>query len=223
VLFCEPAIAAPRQAGALQPVTAIPNIASERSGQYYILLLKWSVDVSMGAVKARVTYLDPPLYLAWLRQSSPDIDQAAFEKGLSGFPETLRFRVAYQAAERSAIHAKEWKLTLETPDGGAVEAKEGKRIQPADLKSGPNGDFWEDDWDYRFEVPAGFLATAKGFAVTLSGPAGSGKAVWTFGAVESASASADGYVVYLGGILSGLSLILLAALFATRPPNPSIQ
>ena len=56
------------ESDAIHPSTAIPNVAAEASGQYYILFLKWSRDVSVGPVTARATYLDPPLYLAWLRQ-----------------------------------------------------------------------------------------------------------------------------------------------------------
>ena len=201
----------------------MPNVASEPHGQYYILLLKWSRDIAMGAVKARATYLDPPLYLAWLRQTDPKIDQAAFEQKLDGFPRTLRFRVAYQAAERSAIHAKEWKATLLGPDGAAIPAGAGNRAAPVDLKSGADGDHWEDVWDYQFETPDGFLKTAsKGFSLALAGPAGGGKAAWTFGEVESASVRADGYVVYLGAALSALSVALLGALYVTRPPRQTL-
>ena len=206
----------------LQPTETIPNVSSEVPDQYYILLLKWSRDVTIGPVTARVTYLDPPLYLAWIRQSSPQIDQASFEQKLSGFPRILRFRVAYQAADRGAIHAKEWKLTLRG-GGAAVQASEGHRIAPADLKSGANGDYWEDDFDYQFAVPRGFLASArKGFAVSLSSPSGNGKATWAFGAIATAPASGDDYVVYLGGVLSIVCVALLVGLFVTRPPRASV-
>jgi len=207
----------------LQPTEAIPKVSSEAPEQYYILLLKWSRDVAIGPVTARVTYLDPPLYLAWLRQSSPEIDQASFEQKLSGFPRILRFRAAYQAADRGAIHAKEWKLALRGAGGAAIQATEGRRIAPADLKSGPNGDYWEDDFDYQFAVPKGFLASArKGFTVSLSGPAGNGKATWAFGAVATAPASGDSYVVYLGVVLSIVCIALLVGLFVTRPPHASV-
>jgi hypothetical protein len=207
----------------LHPGVTLPAVAGEQTGQYYILLLKWSRDVAIGPVTARATYLDPPLYLAWLRQASPDIDQVAFEQKIVGFPKTLRFRVAYQATDRGSLHAKDWKVTLRTPDGASIPATAGKRIAPADLKSGPNGDFWEDDWDYEFAAPDGLLTTAsKGFSLALSGPAGEGKANWIFGVTQSAATLDDGYVVYLGGILTGLCVALLAALYLTRPPRPSI-
>ena len=211
------------ESDAIHPSTAIPNVAAEASGQYYILFLKWSRDVSVGPVTARATYLDPPLYLAWLRQESPNIDQADFEQKIAGFPKVLRFRVAYQATDRASLHAKDWKVTLQTPEGTSIAAAAGKRIAPADLKSGPNGDFWEDDWDYQFPAPEGLLAnSSKGFSLLLTSPAGEGKVNWSFGATQAAAAAADGYVVYLGSILSGLCLALLAALYLTRPPRASI-
>lgn len=215
--------AARADTGSLEPRATVPEVASESPGQYYILLLKWSRDLVMGAVKARVTYLDPPLYLAWLRQTDPNIDQGAFEQKLDGFPKTLRFRVAYQATERGAIHAKEWKATLLTPDGTAIPASAGKRIAPVDLKSGADGDTWEDVWDYQFKAPDAFLKSAsQGFSIALAGPAGKGTAAWAFGAAESASAPADGYVVYLGAALSALSAALLVALYVTRPPRQTL-
>ena len=211
------------ESDAIHPSTAIPNVAAEASGKYYILFLKWSREVLVGPVTARATYLDPPLYLAWLRQESPNIDQAAFEQKIAGFPKVLRFRVAYQATDRASLHAKDWKVTLQTPEGTSIAAAAGKRIAPADLKSGPNGDFWEDDWDYQFPAPEGLLAnSSKGFSLLLTGPAGEGKVNWSFGATQAAAAAADGYVVYLGSILSGLCLALLAALYLTRPPRASI-
>ena len=98
-------------------------------------------------------------------------------------------------------------MTLQTPEGTSIAAAAGKRIAPADLKSGPNGDFWEDDWDYQSPVPEGLLAnSSKGFSLLLTGPAGEGKVNWSFGATQAAAAAADGYVVYLGSILSGLCL-----------------
>jgi hypothetical protein len=211
------------ESDAFHPSTTIPNITAEASGQYYILFLKWSRDVLIGPVTARSTYLDPPLYLAWLRQQTPTIDQAAFEQKIDGFPKIVRFRVAYQATDRASLHAKEWKVTLQTAEGTRISAAGGKRIAPADLKSGPNGDFWEDDWDYEFPAPEGLLAdSSKGFSLLLSGPAGEGKVNWSFGATQTASTTADGYVVYLGSILSGLCIALLAALYLTRPPRASI-
>ena len=221
-------VSAPLRASAaepegLHPGTTMPTVAAEPRGQYYILLLQWSRDVAIGPVTARATYLDPPLYLAWLRQGSPDVDQAAFEQAMAGFPTTLRFRVAYQAAERGSLHAKDWTVALQAADGTNIPATAGKRIAPADLKSGPNGDFWEDDWDYTFAVPEGPLsASGKGFTLCLAGPAGEGKANWTFGATQNAATSADGYVVYLGSVLTALCVALLAALYVTRPPRPSI-
>ncbi len=208
---------------ALHPSATIPNVAAAPSGQYYILLLKWSRDVVIGPVTARATYLDPPLYLAWLRRESPDIGQEAFAQKLADFPKTVRFRVAYQAADRGVLHAKDWKVALLGPNGASVPAAAAKRIAPADLKSGPNGDFWEDDWDYEFAAPEGLLAPAsKGLGLALSGPAGAGEADWTFGAGPTAAAPADGYVVYLGAILSGLCVALLAVLYLTRPPRSSL-
>ena len=216
-------LAARADTGSLEPRTTTPKVASEPQGQYYIQLLKWSRDLAIGAVKVRVTYLDPPLYLAWLRQTDPNIDQAAFEKKLDGFPKMLRFRVAYQATERGAIHAKEWKATLLTPDRTAIPASVGKRIAPVDLKSGADGDYWEDVWDYQFKTPDEFLKTAsKGFSIVLAGPAGEGRVAWTFGAAQSASVRADGYVFYLGAALSVLSVALLAVLYITRPPPQTL-
>ena len=213
-------VAAP---AALHPTLTIPHVADQPAGQYYILLLQWSRDVAIGAVTVRVTYLDPPLYLGWLRQDTPAIDQATFERDLAGFPRTLRFRVAYQAAERRALHAKDWKVSLKGPGGAAIAAVAGKRIAPIDLKTGAKGEYWEDDWDYRFDVPAGFLAQARaGFTVSLAGPAGTGTARWDFGAQQRAATDASGYVVYLGGALSGLCVLLLAALYLTRPPRPTV-
>lgn len=225
------AVASVAQAGAgaapaetLRPARSLPSVAAEPGGQYYILLLKWSRDVTIGPVTARVTYLDPPLYLAWLRQATPDIDQAGFERQFSDFPDVLRFRVAYQAAERKAIRARDWTLRLHLPGGGDITATDGRRIAPVDLKSGANGDFWEDDWDYRVAVPRGFLAAdPAGLTVSLSGPAGEGRAVWSFGAVATVAAAGDGYVPYLGTILSLLSVALLVALVLTRPPPASVS
>ena len=198
VAFWDSADASTSAAASLQPSPTIPNVAVEQPGQYFTLLLKWTRDVAVGPVKARVTYLDPPLYLAWLRQTAPDVDQAGFERQLSGFPTTLRFRVAYQAAERSDLHAKDWTLSLNGADGTAVPAQSGKRIAPADLKSGPSGDFWEDVWDYQVSVPADFVsAESKRFEVSLSGPGGQGKVTWNFGDVQVAASSTDGYVVPL--------------------------
>ncbi len=227
-LFAQMIVSSPFRANAAEseafhPSTTIPNVTSEASGQYYILFLKWSRDALIGPVTARATYLDPPLYLAWLRRESPSIDQAAFEQKLAGFPKILRFRVAYQATDRASLHAKDWKVTLQTVEGTSIPAVAGKRIAPADLKSGPNGDFWEDDWDYQFSAPEGLLAdSSRGFSLLLSGPAGEGKVNWSFGATQAAARAADGYVVYLGSILSGLCIALLAALYLTRPPRTSI-
>ena len=143
---------------AFRPSTTIPHVTAEAAGQYYILLLKWSRDVLIGPVTVRATYLDPPLYLAWLRQEAPNVDQAAFELKIAGFPKIVRFRVAYQASDRASLHAKDWKATLQTAEGTSISSAAGKRIAPVDLKSGPNGDFWEDDWDYQFPAPEGLLA-----------------------------------------------------------------
>lgn len=207
----------------LRPTLDIPAVASEKGGQYYILLLKWSRDVVIGPVTARATYLDPKLYLAWMRQSAPDVEQAKLNAALAGFPRTLRFRVAYQAADRPALHAKAWKVTLIGADGAAFPSRPGKRIAPVDLKSGPNGEFWEDDWDYQVSVPDGFLRSdGKGFSLALSGPAGKGVAKWSFGVTARDQGRADGYVVYLGAALTGLSLALLLALYLTRPPRQSL-
>jgi hypothetical protein len=211
------------ESAAFHPSTTIPNATAEASSQYYILFLKWSQDALIGPVTARATYLDPPLYLAWLRQESPNIDQAAFEQKIAGFPKILRFRVAYQATDRASLHAKDWKVTLQTAEGTSISAVASKRIAPADLKSGPNGDFWEDDWDYQFPASEGLLAdSSKGFSLLLSGPAGEGKVNWSFGATQAVTRATDGYVVYLGSILSGLCIALLAALYLTRPPRASI-
>lgn len=221
--FWAPADAAVPAEASLLPSLSPPSVAAEQQGQYFTLLLKWTRDVVVGRVKARVTYLDPPLYLAWLRQTTPDIDQAGFERQLSGFPTTLRFRVAYQAAERSDLHAKDWSLSLQGADATVVPVQPGKRIAPADLKSGPSGDFWEDAWDYQVSVPAGFFTSqSKGFTVSLSGPGGQGKVSWSFGDVQRAASSADGYVVPLGIALTAICVALLAALYLTRPPRASI-
>jgi hypothetical protein len=211
------------QAETLQPSQTLPEVKSGSPGEYFILLLKWSKDVAIGPVKPRVTYLDPPLYLAWMRQTKPDLDQAGFQQQFSGFPKILRFRVGYRAAERSDLHAKDWKVTLAGPDGASIPATEGHRIAPADLKTGTDGDYWEDDWDYQFAVPDGFLANAEqGFTVSLKGPSGEGRAAWTFGTITHVVTRADGYVVYLGSFLTAVCVLLLAGLFITRPPRASV-
>ena len=213
------------ESDAIHPSTAIPNVAAEASGQYYILFLKWSRDVSVGPLITAPRHISRSAALPCVvaPEKSPNIDQADFEQKIAGFPKVLRFRVAYQATDRASLHAKDWKVTLQTPEGTSIAAAAGKRIAPADLKSGPNGDFWEDDWDYQFPAPEGLLAnSSKGFSLLLTSPAGEGKVNWSFGATQAAAAAADGYVVYLGSILSGLCLALLAALYLTRPPRASI-
>ena len=215
------AAAAPAQPDALFPGAALPSVASQSADGYYIDLLKWTRTVTIGKLTARISYLDPPLYLAWLRQSDPAVTQAAFAEKLAGFPQTLRFRVAFQAANRTDIHAKEWKLTLTGPAGSAIAATDPHRIAPMDVESGPNGNFWDVDWDYAFAVPENFLKTAKEFDVSLSGPAGDRRVVWVFGLQTAASADAGGYVTYLGAGLLAVCVLLLAALFVTRPPRAS--
>ena len=213
--------AAPAQPDALFPSTTLPTVSSQAANEYYIDLLKWTRTITMGPVTAGVSYLDPPFYLAWLSQSDPAVTQATFGERFSGFPHILRFRVAFQAADRTDIHAKEWKLTLKGSAGSAMAAKEGHRIAPMDVESGPKGNYWEVDWDYTFAVPDGFLKTTKDLDVSLSGPAGSGRVVWMFGVQAAASADTGSYVTYLGSVLLLLCVLLLVALFVTRPPRAS--
>ena len=204
----------------LKPSLSIPNAADRSRDQYYVLLLRWSRAGSVGPVTARVTYLNPDLFLAWLRQSSQDVTQQQLQAGLDGFPGTLRFRVAFRATDRRDIQARKWVLALRSPNGKTIPDTDGHRIAPVDLKTDAGGDYWEENWDYRFRVPETFLADAGGgIDVVLTGPAGSALLHWAFGRATAATDSAEAYVPYLGGALVGVSMLLVLALVLTRPPR----
>jgi hypothetical protein len=222
IFLSGPSRAAPAQPASLQPTTSVPDVSKAPQNQYYVLLIKWTRDARVGPVTVRATYLDPLLYLAWLQQTNPTIDQRTFAADLGNFPQLLRFRMAYQAAKRPDLQGRLWNVSLRESNGQSFAAFAAKRAEPIDLKSGPNGNFWEDDWDYEMKVPQGFLAGSKGFVVELQGPHGKATVNWTFGAVQGAAESSSGYVIYLGATLTTCCILLIAGLYLTRSPRPGI-
>ena len=222
ILLSRSSQAAPTQPASLQPTTSVPDVSKVPQNQYYVLLLKWIREARVGPVTVRATYLDPLLYLAWLQQTNPTIDQKTFAADLGDFPQIIRFRMAYQAPKRPDLQGRLWKVSLRESNGQSLAAFAAKRAEPIDLKSGPNGNFWEDDWDYELKVPGGFLASSKGFVVELQGPHGKATVNWTFGAVQGAAASSGGYVFYLGAALIACCILLIAGLCLTRPPWPGV-
>ena len=202
--------------GALTPMARLPSVSKVSADEYYILLLKWTRAAKVGPVTARVTYLNPDLYLSWLRQSDPNISQASFDREMGGFPEALRFRIAYQAEKRTDLPARGWKLSLVGPHEERISSELAKRIAPIDLKSGASGDYWEDVWECKVKVPEHFLSQAKVLTVKLSGPSGSALVDWRFGASEEKVRNPAGYVGYLGGVLLVVCAALGVALFGTR-------
>ncbi|MGH7120336.1 MAG: hypothetical protein ACREFP_15330 [Acetobacteraceae bacterium] len=186
--------------------------------------MKWTRNVVVKGVTARVVYLDPPLYLAWLKQTNPDVTQQQFAKALVGFPRVLSFRIAYDAASRNLLDAPSWKVALLGENGKREPAKSGHRVAPASLESNANGTYWQEQWLYTFAVPVSFLtAETKGFGITLDGPEGSGTARWQFGAVRVEVTHPDAYVPYLGVALLAFSGIVIAGLVLTRRPRRSFS
>ena len=205
---------------ALHPSLTLPAFASVSADDYFPLLLEWSRDRTVAPVKLRVTYLDPALLLAWLHQTDPAVDEAGYTKALAGFPQALRFRVAYRADERPQLMAKDWQVSLKGPNGADLAPASAAQSVAPDLKSNADGTYWEEDWDYRFDVPAGFLgADLAGLELGLRGPAGTATATWQFGAIAATVDRSRAYVPWLGGALIVLCLVLLAALFVTRAPR----
>jgi hypothetical protein len=211
-LLCPPAIAEE-----LTPTLDLPDSASASSDDYFPLLLTWSRDVTIGPSTARVTYLDPALYAAWMKQKHPDAGNAEFRKQLDGFPGALRFRVGFRAASANLLKARDWKVSLKDAAGKMLATSDAIQISPPDLKGDDNGSYWEEAWDYRFDTSASFLKSAKGFAIDLDGPSGSGEASWNFGNQAKATQSDDGYLPYLGWTLTIFCMLLVVALFSTRP------
>lgn len=217
-------IPAARAAETLHPATALPDVKAVQAEDYYILLLKWTRNVVIKGVTARVVYLDPPLYLAWLKQTNPGISQQQFAKALAGFPRVLSFRIAYQAASRRDLDAASWKVALLGERGKPEAAKSGHSVSPPSLESDIKGTYWQEVWVYTFDVPAGFLnAHTAGFRIALKGPAGSGVADWQFGAVRVKVTHPDAYVPYLGLALLAFSALVVAGLFLTRRPRRSFS
>ncbi|MGH7117771.1 MAG: hypothetical protein ACREFP_02035 [Acetobacteraceae bacterium] len=217
-------IPAARAAETLHPATALPEVKAVSAEDYYILLLKWTRNVVVKGVTARVVYLDPPLYLAWLKQTNPHITQQQFAKALAGFPRVLTFRTAYQAASRKFLDASAWKVALLGENGKPEPAKSGHSVAPASLESNEKGTYWQEEWLYTFDVPAGFLsAHTAGLRIALAGPEGSGTADWQFGAVRVKVTHPDAYVPYLGVALLAFSGIVIAGLVLTRRPRRSFS
>lgn len=213
-----------RAAATLHPATALPDIKTVSADDYYILLLKWTRDITVKDVTARVVYLDPPLYLAWLKQTKPGITEAEFAKALAGFPRVLSFRVAYDAASRKLLDTSAWKLALLSENGKRDAPKSAHRVAPASLELSEKGPYWEEQWLYTFAVPASFLtAKTAGFGISLEGPAGGGTARWQFGAVHVEVTHPDAYVPYLGLALLAFSALVLAGLVLTRRPRRSFS
>lgn len=201
----------------LIPTLALPDSASVSAEDYFPLLLAWSRDITIGPTTARVTYLDPALYAAWVKQKNPDAGNAELRKQLDGFPTVLRFRVGFRAASANLLEAKDWKVSLKDAAGKTLSPSGAAQISAPDLKGDDNGSYWEEIWDYRFDTAASFLKTAKGFAINLNGPSGSGEASWNFGNQTKVTQSDEGYLPYLGWTLTVICMLLVAALFSTRP------
>lgn len=220
---CAP-LSSSHAAETLHPATSLPDVQTVSAEEYYILLLKWTRDVAVKPVTAQVVYLDPPLYLAWLKQTDPNITQAQFVRTLVGFPHVLRFRIAYQAASRKLLQAPSWRVALIEANGKREPAKSGHRVEPASLESNAKGTYWEEQWVYAFDVPASFLnMSTKSFDIALEGPAGSGTARWQFGTVREEVTHPDAYVPYLGVALLSFSAFVVAGLVLTRRPRRSLS
>jgi hypothetical protein len=211
--------------GVLNPSVALPELSTISAADYYPLLLEWTKSIKINAMTLLVSYLDPKITMAQIKNEETDAEtQKKMTKEMLGkFPQELRIRVIYRSPERAALHIDEWHLELVNGKGQKASPLRSEVVSPLQLQTGASGQWWEESIAYSFpNMDGSFLPPKAGaLGVNLSGPHSNDAVTWQFNADAEKNVAADEshYIVILGWVSIAICLILLYGLWKIRAPS----
>lgn len=208
------------------PSVNVPEFDSISGDDYYPLLLEWTQKVKAGSMNFMVSYMDPKVIIAQIKNDEPNISiqNNKIKKSLGGFPLELQIIVAYQAETSAELKPDEWTLSLSNGKDKKCSPEKSVIIQSPELKSGSNSQWWEESVIYTFQNSENefFPPKASELNLEISSSSGETRAIWPFNesmTTKKKSSGQPAYIPIVGWILIAICVMLIFALWKIKAPR----
>lgn len=215
-----------------KPSLTVPSLASVSAAGCYPMQIQWTQTQNLGKVQVNVTYLDPTVILSCVKNTYPTAaaqrQQAA--RQVAGFPAKLRVQLRILAPQQKTLAPGNWQVSLRSagragrPGGPVVTATAHSVTQAPTLVTEGTGTAYQDTMTFVIPDPGKEFLPPKSqhLVAEVSGPAGRTSVRWNFtgkapARAKTSSNGTAGYVPILGWVIVAVGIVLLAAMWVTRP------
>lgn len=208
-----------------KPSTTVPPLASVSGSNCYPSIIQWTQTHTVNNVQVNVTYLDPTVILSCVKNTYTGVSaqRAQAHAQLAGFPSKLRVELRVLAPAQGTLAPSKWRVTLSSA-GKRVSSTSRSVTQAPTLTTLGTGTAYQETMIFVVPDPGKQFLPPKteNLLAEVTGPPGVTKVTWNFTgkAAKSTSSSANGsptYIPILGWVVVAIGVILVGALWVTRP------